>query len=111
MFCKLWNSLQFLFLKVIFLQGDSGSPVFIHVSRGYDVAIAIASFFVETDVKVLIHRDIQNCCLTTIGLEMLLQLRNSALTISIFNTCFYFIYVIVLPMWYKIIFISYLHNI
>ncbi|KAJ3632601.1 hypothetical protein MTP99_009598 [Tenebrio molitor] len=25
--------------------GDSGSPVFIHVSRGYDVAIAIASFF------------------------------------------------------------------
>jgi secreted trypsin-like serine protease len=45
MFCKLLNSLQFLFLKVIFLQGDSGSPVFIHVSRGYDVAIAIASFF------------------------------------------------------------------
>jgi secreted trypsin-like serine protease len=45
MFCKLWNSLQFLFLKVIFLQGDSGSPVFIQLSRGYYVAMAIASFF------------------------------------------------------------------
>jgi secreted trypsin-like serine protease len=31
--------------KTIFIQGDSGSPVVVRVSRGYDVAIAIASFF------------------------------------------------------------------
>jgi secreted trypsin-like serine protease len=37
--------LAILFLKAIFIQGDSGSPVVVRVSRGYDVAIAIASFF------------------------------------------------------------------
>jgi secreted trypsin-like serine protease len=35
------------FFAIFVSESDfpSGSPVFIHVSRGYDVAIAIASFF------------------------------------------------------------------